>query len=186
MRRGRILMIGLALGALVLAGCAPLATVATEAPTESPSATAPADTPTATATNTPTPDATSLPDPTETAMPGKLETPDGRGFDALPADEGLTRGNAYIEAQEVAVLENDEVQVRLIGSLPTPCHQLRAAIAEPDANDRIEVQIYSVTDPNMMCIQVLSEFDEAIPLGTYPSGTYTVWVNGELAGEFTI
>jgi hypothetical protein len=27
-------------------------------------------------------------------------------------------------------------------------------------------------------------FEANIDLGTYPSGHYSVWVNGELAGEF--
>jgi hypothetical protein len=27
-------------------------------------------------------------------------------------------------------------------------------------------------------------FEATIDLGTYPSGHYSVWVNGELAGEF--
>jgi hypothetical protein len=36
-----------------------------------------------------------------------------------------------------------------------------------------------------VCIQVLQAFESSINLGTYPDGTYTVWVNGELVGEFT-
>jgi hypothetical protein len=77
-----------------------------------------------------------------------------------------------------------------VGSLPTPCHALRVAVAPPDADNHIAVDVYTVVDPNQICTQVLAELDETIPLGsfpteTYPSGTYTVIVNGETAGEFT-
>jgi hypothetical protein len=36
----------------------------------------------------------------------------------------------------------------------------------------------------MMCTQILKPFQASIDLGTFPSGHYSVYVNGELAGEF--
>jgi hypothetical protein len=36
----------------------------------------------------------------------------------------------------------------------------------------------------MACIQVLEPFQEQIDLGTFPSGHYSVWLNGEWVGEF--
>jgi hypothetical protein len=41
-----------------------------------------------------------------------------------------------------------------------------------------------VVDPDLVCIQVVEPFDKSIDLGTYPGGHYTVWVNGEMIGEF--
>jgi hypothetical protein len=32
---------------------------------------------------------------------------------------------------------------------------------------------------------MLEPFEATIPLGTYPSGTYPVWVNGVEVGEMT-
>jgi hypothetical protein len=57
-------------------------------------------------------------------------------------------------------------------------------IDPPDAENKIFVDVYSVTDPNQVCVQVLKPFEASIDLGTFPSGHYTVWVNGEMAGEF--
>lgn len=33
------------------------------------------------------------------------------------------------------------------GGLPTPCNQLRAAVSPPDADNKIMVDVYSVSDP---------------------------------------
>src|SRR6185503_7905219 len=68
--------------------------------------------------------------------------------------------------------------------IPSPCNQLRAKIGTPDVENKIEVELYSVSDPNQVCAQVLKPFEESIDLGTFPSGHYTVWINGEIVGEF--
>ena len=78
-----------------------------------------------------------------------------------------------------------QVSLHLTGSLPTPCHQLKVEVSEPDADNIIVVDAYSLVDPNEMCIQVLKAFDETIPLGSYGDGTYTVVLNGEEVGSFT-
>jgi hypothetical protein len=77
-----------------------------------------------------------------------------------------------------------QITLSLQGNLPTPCHNLRAKISEPDAENKINVEVYTVVDPNMMCTQVLKPFQETVELGTFPNGHYSVFVNGELVGEF--
>jgi hypothetical protein len=57
-------------------------------------------------------------------------------------------------------------------------------VEEPDANNNIAVDVYSVVDPAVICIQVLQAFQASVNLGSFPSGHYTVTVNGELGGEF--
>lgn len=107
-------------------------------------------------------------------------------FAPQPGDENLLRGNVFLNEASLVVRESFPPQIALTvqGDLPTPCNQLRADIAAPDAENRIEVQLYSVSDPNQACVQVLEPFQEAINLGTFPTGHYTVWVNGEMVGEF--
>ena len=108
--------------------------------------------------------------------------------DYLPqeGDRDLERGKVYIDSAQVLILESYPVQIMLSlqGNLPTPCNYLRVNVQPPDAENRVVVEVYSVTDPNMMCIQVLQSFDASIPLGTFPTGHYTVWVNSGQVGEF--
>jgi hypothetical protein len=56
-------------------------------------------------------------------------------------------------------------------------------VSEPDAQRRIEVQVYRLMDPAGICIQMLEAFDVSIPLGQLDSGTYTVLLNGTVVGE---
>ena len=99
-------------------------------------------------------------------------------------DENLVRGEVFIEKQEVIVQESFPPQfvLKLSGALPTPCHQLRVKVNGPDAQNQIQVEVYSLAKPDEICIQVLEPFEESIPLGSYTSGEYKVLVNGKQAG----
>jgi len=107
-------------------------------------------------------------------------------FAPKPGDEQLTRGNVFLDEAGLLIRESypPQISVALRGTLPTPCHELRAEISVPDQENKIAVDVYSVVDPDKVCIQVLEAFEEQIGLGTFPSGHYSVWVNDQLAGEF--
>jgi hypothetical protein len=103
-------------------------------------------------------------------------------------DESLQRGEAFIEAAEILILESFPPQFRLqvIGALPTPCHSLRAVVEAPDEQNEIHVEIYSLVDPEVVCAQVLEPFEASIPLGRDLQGaSYTVFINGQQVGEIT-
>jgi len=99
----------------------------------------------------------------------------------------MQRGEVFIDTQEILILESFPLQFQLqvTGSLPTPCHELRAVVEEPDDQNQIRVDMYSLVDPDTVCAQVLEPFDVSLSLGSYPSGTYSVFVNGEKIGEIT-
>jgi len=103
----------------------------------------------------------------------------------LPID-GLERGAVFLESTDLLKSESLPLQFTLAlnGNLPTPCHELRFNVKPPDAENKIMVEVYSVTSPDVICIQVLQPFEENIPLGSFPAGKYTVWVNGNQVAEF--
>lgn len=103
-----------------------------------------------------------------------------------PADGALTRGEVFLEVTGLATLESYPLQfmLQLKGELPTPCHQLRVAVNPPDTDNKVFVDVYSVVNPAEICIQVLAPFEVAYPLGSYPAGKYSLWVNGEMVAEF--
>ena len=100
-------------------------------------------------------------------------------------DESMQRGAVYIDSTDILTLESFPLQFQLNvkGSLPTPCHQLRVVIDQPNQQKEIRISIYSLVDPNTVCTQVLKPFEVNIPLGSFPSGKYTVFVNDENVGE---
>jgi hypothetical protein len=112
--------------------------------------------------------------------------PTGMSYDPQPGDGQLQRDNLYVDSTDLLILESHPLQFRLqvLGSLPTPCHQLRAVVAEPDGQNRIAVDLYALVDPNMFCVQVLEPFDIVIDLGSFAPGRYTLWLNNELVAEF--
>ena len=107
-------------------------------------------------------------------------------FTPNPADSNLVRGNAYLDSIELLTQESNPLQFTLVlkGNLPTPCNQLRVDISPPDSENKIVVDVYSVASTDTVCAQALQPFEENFPLGSFPTGHYTLWVNGEVAAEF--
>jgi hypothetical protein len=108
-------------------------------------------------------------------------------FDPLPDEDKMERGAVLVDQADVLLLESYPLQIVLnvSGSLPTPCHHLRADLKQPNEQNQIEVELYSLVDPTAVCIQVLQNFDASLHLGSYADGAYTILLNGEKVGEFT-
>jgi hypothetical protein len=108
--------------------------------------------------------------------------------DRQPGDEHLIKGPVYLDSAELLVLESFPLQYRLAlkGNLPDPCHELRVEIPAPDAENRIDIQVFSLADPGRICIQVLEPFEESVSLDGFPPGTYQVEVNGEMVGQIEV
>lgn len=137
----------------------------------------------------PAPEPTPGPDTAVTSPPGGSAPTNEPATDPLapgPGDVDLGRGEVYLESASLLIRESypPQIALTLTGELPTPCHQLRAALSPPDPENKIIAEVYSVVDPEQVCIQVLEPFEETLNLGTFPTGHYAVWVNGKLAGEF--
>ena len=125
--------------------------------------------------------------------PGPVVLPEGTELDdpaylaPQPGDENLTRSTATVEIgdSELVVMESYPVQVAAIlrGYMPNPCHQLRAVVGSPDEQNKIQIEVYSVVDPNMICTEVINPFEIRLPLGSYQGSTFQFIVNGELLGE---
>ena len=77
-----------------------------------------------------------------------------------------------------------QVSLTLVGNLSDPCHELRVVVSPGSSGNQINLDVYSVFDPTKACITVLQPFTANIRLGSYAGGHYTVYVNGQLLGEF--
>jgi hypothetical protein len=126
------------------------------------------------------------PDDTVTSNDPDTNGSASKPYAPQPGDSDLTYGKAFVVSADLLVMESDPVQImlELQGSLPTPCNQLRVVDHEPDEQNRIQVDVYSVIDSGQICVQVEELFEVNVGLGSFPDGHYTVWVNGEMAGEF--
>lgn len=122
-------------------------------------------------------------DPVNSDMPMPPQT---NNYAPSPEDNILTRGEVFLDVKSLSTLESYPLQfmLQLQGSLPTPCHQLRIALNPPDTDNKVVVDVYSVVNPGEICIQVLAPFTVNYPLGSFPAGKYSLWVNGEMIAEF--
>ena len=106
---------------------------------------------------------------------------------APKSDGGFIQGEAVVENVEIVFLESFPLQVHVAayGYLPDPCTEIADVSVEWDGN-HFEVLIPTLREAEVMCIQVIEEFEENIPLDVYglPAGVYTVTVNG-IEAEFT-
>jgi hypothetical protein len=109
-------------------------------------------------------------------------------WEPQPGDDKLQRGNVYLDSQQILTLESfpPQFMLELKGNLPTPCNKLRVKVNPPDANQQIQVEVYSLADPAEICIQVLEAFQVSVPLKDLAGGTYQVLVNQQPAGELTV
>jgi hypothetical protein len=109
-------------------------------------------------------------------------------YEPQPGDEKLMQGKVFLDNIQILALDSFPPQFRLSlsGNLPTPCHKLRVKVNPPDADKKIQVEVYSVFDPAEMCIQMLEPLRASVPLQGFPSGTYQVLVNSRPTGEITV
>lgn len=131
---------------------------------------------------TESPDLPVTQEPMNTPMPTEPLSP----YAPQSGDELLSRGNVYVDVTELLTMESYPLQFSLSvsGDLPTPCHQLRYIVGQPDEQNNIDIEMYSVVNPDAICVQMLQAFDTSVPLGSFPAGHYTISVNGEQVAEF--
>lgn len=114
------------------------------------------------------------------AYPGVTQPVESEILPPQDGDDSLTRGEVFLESTQLLTQESTPPQYKLqiSGSLPTPCHQLRAEVAAPDAAGKIVITVYSLIDPNQVCTQVLQPFSSNLALGSFTKGSYSVELNG--------
>ena len=109
-------------------------------------------------------------------------------YQPQPGDEKLKRDQVFVDLEnsDLLIMESYPIQVSamLNGSLSDPCHQLRVVVTPANTDNQINLEVYSVYDPGVACITVIEPFTTNVPLGFYSDGHYSVYVNGQLLGEF--
>jgi hypothetical protein len=102
----------------------------------------------------------------------------------------LQRDIAYIDfAHSYLLVSKDfpiKVEAVIAGWLPDPCHILQVSLSSASVNNSIYIDVYSLYDPNQICITVLQPFKTSILLGSFQKGQFTVLVNGVLLGKFSV
>jgi hypothetical protein len=117
--------------------------------------------------------------------PAPGENDEGSGNVSEGAGQ-LQKANIFIDSVTVLVRESDPPQVSLSvrGNLPTPCNQFAYELGQPDEQGRVNIEVYSLVDPDVACITVLQPFEEVIDLGTFLLEEHELLVNGTPVDEY--
>ena len=111
------------------------------------------------------------------------------GEPAIPTPPGGDdTGLAQVDSIDIVILESFPVQVHVLtrGTLPDSCTTIDQISKERDGTT-FRVTLTTAHPEGVACAQVLTPFEENIPLDVYglDAGTYTVDVNG-VTGTFTL
>lgn len=145
--------------------------------------------PMVTSTTAPTPEPQNGDTPVESPGEGTpSDAPQTPSWMPQAEDENLLRQDVSLDVAEVLTLESfpPQFMLHLAGTLPNPCAQLRVVVGDVDGQGILPVEVYALVDPAVLCAQTITDFEENVPLGEVPAGTYTVQVNGQDVAEITM
>ncbi len=113
---------------------------------------------------------------------------DGGDATEEPTVIPVEKGVAWVDfdSTQIIVMESYPMQVEIViyGDMPTPCHDLKWEISDPDENKAIHIAVYSEIVVGKTCAKILEPFTERIRLGDFEDTGYSVWINDYKVGEF--
>ncbi len=81
-----------------------------------------------------------------THVSGDESTHEPSPYSPQPGDEKLNRGKVFIDSLELTTNALTPLLLKL--SKPTPCHVVRVEIDQSNVDNIINVEVYSLIDPN--------------------------------------
>lgn len=103
-------------------------------------------------------------------------------------DQDMQRDSITIDSSSLSLAKSLPPQVMLHFAYfpPTPCYELRVEVSKPDSQNQINVNAYTVVKKDTACIlmALATPLDASLNLGSFPSGHYTLLLNGTPVGEF--
>lgn len=108
--------------------------------------------------------------------PVSVQLPPGQKFPSSPVT---------IDGAQVVEMDGSPsgYGLRITGTMPTPCHELRVEFSDPDDQDQIQVLVYAISDPGQVCIQVIESFDVTIAIDPYNPALNSLGINQDFILE---
>jgi hypothetical protein len=110
-----------------------------------------------------------------------------RSYAPQPGDGKLSRGEVSIDLSNTKLdttgTKPDTMAVNIHGSLIDACHQLRIEEIPTSKDNKVNIEVYSVSDPSTECTAGSQPFHVIYPLG-YSTGFYSIYVNEQFIGKF--
>lgn len=102
-------------------------------------------------------------------------------YAAQAGDDALSQGKVYLDA-----VTWTEPELVFTGTLPSACNQLRLVFEPDTAGNEIQVEGYSLRNPDEMCAAALQEFEARVKVSGLAAGEYSLVFNGQVMISFTM
>jgi hypothetical protein len=88
------------------------------------------------------------------------------------------RSEVTIDGSEVVKMKGSPsgYGLRILGTKPTPCHQVQVDFQEPNKEGEIFADVFATSEPDLACIQVIEAFDETFALDVFNPTENTVLI----------
>lgn len=99
----------------------------------------------------------------------------------IPGEGKMGRSEVTIDGNEVVKMKDSPsgYGLRILGTKPTPCHQVQVDFKESDKDGVIFADVYATSEPDLACIQVIEVFDETFALKVFnPAENSVLIVSG--------
>ena len=123
--------------------------------------------------------------------PTATETPVFQGdnpYASQTGDADLLHDDISIDSSAVFLTKSlpPQMMVSFAYFQPTACHQLRVEVGAPDADNRISLKAYAITEKDKPCalMALATPLQASLNLGSFPGGHYFVLLNDNQIGEF--
>ena len=79
-----------------------------------------------------------------------------------------------------------EPEIRFMGTVPTLCNKLIFKVDPVNSKNEIIIHIFTTSNLTVVCLKRVQPFDQTIRLTKIPTGSYTVWFNGNRLGKYDV
>lgn len=112
-------------------------------------------------------------------------TPDPPVDPAIPEPQ-VWLSPLYLSNMEINAIGDGRVEFVILGSVPTPCHSVKASVTHTTAERRLDVALWSEAPGDQVCNQVLMSIGHVVAIDGLEAGTYVVRIDGTEISEITL
>ncbi len=101
----------------------------------------------------------------------------------IPGVGKMGRSEVTIDGSEVVKMKGSPsgYGLRILGTKPTPCHQVQVDFQEPNKEGEILADVFATSEPDLACIQVIEAFDETFALDVFnPTENTVLIISGQV------
>lgn len=112
-------------------------------------------------------------------------TPDPPVDPAVPEPQ-VWLSPLYLSHMEINAVGDGRVEFVILGSVPTPCHSVKASVTRATGEGALDMAVWSEAPADQICNQLLTSIGHVVAVDGLEAGTYIVRMDGADISEITL